>query len=97
MSGKNMIQLNVYSPKAIASIDPLGDEALDSRTLTIKTVLKPPKVELQEWDIDIGHRSNEVITVRRGCYAFGLFLRTVDEKMYRNLPKIIKRPSDMVL
>jgi len=97
MSGKNMIQLNVYSPKAIASIDPLGDEALDSRTLTIKTVLKPPKVELQEWDIDIGHRSNEVITVRRGCYAFGLFHHQVVEKLYRKLPKSIRLPSGMVL
>lgn len=97
MSGKNINRLNVYSPKAIASIDPLGDEALDSRTLTIKTVLKPRHVNLEEWDTHVGDTSSEVTLARRGCYTLGLWHHKGIGRLYRKIPTGIRLPSGMML
>jgi len=97
MSGKNVRRLNVYSPKAIASIDPLGDEALDSRTLTIKTALKPRNINLEEWDTHVGDTSCEVSLARRGCYTLGLWHHKAIGRLYRKIPAGISLPSGMML
>jgi len=97
MSGKRMRRLNTYSPKAIASIDPLGDEALDSRTITINTLAKPSKITLQKWDLSLGNTKTEVTLARRGGYMFGLYHHKAIERLYRRVPSHISLPSGMRL
>ena len=95
--GKKVINLNLYSPKVIASIDPLGDAALDSRTLTIKTILKPRGIILENWDMNVGDTAREVTLIRRGCYTFGLWHHKAIERLYRKVPASIQLPSGMIL
>jgi hypothetical protein len=97
VSGKNVRSLSVYCPKAIASIDPLGDEALDSRTLTINTFAKPQGISLMNWDMNVGDTAKEVTLIRRGCYTFGLWHHKAIERLYRKIPSSIQLPSGMIL
>lgn len=97
MSGKRMRRLNTYSPKAIASIDPLGDEALDSRTITINTLAKPSKITLQKWDLSLGDTKAEVTLARRGGYMMGLWHQKAIQRLYRKVSPHISLPSGMRL
>lgn len=94
MSGKGKAsRLNTYSPKAIASIDEIGDQALQSRTIPVKTVLMPSDASTQIWDSTDYTIQETARNIRLGCYTMGLYHHRDIQQMASRVQSTIDLPS----
>lgn len=94
MAGKGKAtRLNTYSPKVLASIDSIGDEALASRTIPVRTVIMPLTKEKIDWNGDDEKVNKHVESIRLGCYALGLYHHKKITRYLRQIPTKIDLPG----
>ncbi|WP_445666765.1 hypothetical protein [Fodinibius sp. AD559] len=93
MTGKNSTTYNLYSPKALASIDPIEAPALSSRVIPIPMRKMPSRQHLNLWEPDAPEIQQRTEMIRRGCYALGLYHHRGIKKFYRRIPSPIELPS----
>ncbi len=95
LRGSNTDSMNLYSPKAYASIDSIKIGALASRTLKISMVRKPTHKSLLGWDTEdqrVLKRVNEILS---GGYAIGLFHHYKIEYLMARMKRQIELPSGL--
>lgn len=86
------IRLNVYSPKALASIDTMKDQALASRTIPVRTIAKPASQQINVWSPDSSDIQNKLRLIRRGGYILGLIHHQRIRREYRQVEPVIRLP-----
>ncbi|WP_409029400.1 hypothetical protein [Gracilimonas sediminicola] len=98
MAGKKQEStLNVYSPKALAGESEIGNNALKSRVLQIKTTEKPIGVSLNLWDMQSAEIKKTTEVIRRGGYALGLNHFRSIKRNYNRIPPDIQLPSGKII
>ncbi len=90
-------RLSVYCPKALASIDPIGDEALESRTIPVPTTLMPNNVEKSVWNPDSVGLKRKIQLIKRGGYVLGLYHHDAIQRAYHSIPVKVKLPSGNII
>lgn len=93
MRGDNTDPMNLYSPKAYASISSIKTESLASRTLRISMTRKPTHKRLLGWDTQDPRVSKRVNEIMNGGYALGLFHHYKIEYLLARLTRQIQLPS----
>jgi len=93
MTGKNSTTYNLYSPKALASIDPIVAPALSSRVIPISMRKMRNHNDITLWEPDAPEVHNRIKLIRRGCYALGLYHHKGIQKYYRRISSSIDLPS----
>ncbi|MBP3192990.1 hypothetical protein [Natronogracilivirga saccharolytica] len=96
-SGNKSVRLETYSPKVLASIDPIGDEALKSRTIPMTTTLVPKSKPVNLWNPDNSLVQRRADIIRNGCYALGLYHHIDIARLYNRVPMNIELPSEGIL
>jgi hypothetical protein len=97
MSSKDGKILELYSPKAFASISEIKASALKSRTLKVPLQRKPDHQFLATWDLFDVKTINKVKTIAEGGYALGLFHHSKIEYLIARFPKQLLLPNGMSL
>lgn len=95
MRGSNTDSMNLYSPKAYASIDSIKTGALASRTLKISMVRKPTHKSLLGWDTEDKRVNKRVNEIMSGGYAIGLFHHYKIEYLMARMKRQIELPSGL--
>lgn len=95
MRGDNTDSMNLYSPKAYASISSIKTGALASRTLKISMVRKPTHKRLLGWDTEDPRVNKRVNEIMNGGYALGLFHHYKIEYLMARLKRQIQLPSGL--
>jgi len=90
-------RLSVYCPKALASIDPIGDEALKSRTIPVPTTMMPNNVEKSVWNPDSVGLKRKIQLIKRGGYVLGLYHHDAIQRAYHSIPAKVKLPSGNII
>lgn len=98
MAGKKQEStLNVYSPKALAGESEIGNKALKSRVIQIKTTEKPIGVSLNLWDLESAENKKTTEIIRRGGYPLGLNHFRSIKRNYNRIPPEIQLPSGKMI
>jgi hypothetical protein len=95
-SGK-ATRLSLYCPKALASIDPIGDEALESRTIPVPTTMMPDSVVKSVWNPDTDNLKRKIQLIKRGGYVLGLYYHDAIKRAYHSVPAKVKLPSGNII
>ena len=90
-------RLSVYCPKALASIDPIGDEALESRTIPVPTRMMPNNVERSVWNPDSAGLKRKLQLIKRGGYVLGLYHHDAIKRAYHSIPAKVTLPSGNII